>query len=338
MTAVVDFSPTQPVERGGAATGEVGPGSNTGQKVGGLVDAVTLVFSALTLEDWRLTQMPHLLARLFGFRDEVVAAPIRDRMWQFYPQSCVFVDREGEVVGKIGLGDRNGTVCISLMGTGTRWVRSWDNTARVVNELRGRITRCDVAFDDYHGEHLNVHALRDDALAGAFAEGGRPPGSRFISDEGSGKGCSLYVGSKGHKELNAYEKGKQLGNPASPWVRVECRMYAKHQFIPVEILTRPLDYLRGAYSHLSSLLVGVCTRIKTTRAQVEASAVALIRWAKTQMGPSLNLIAEAVGEGFAEFLREHIVREGHPGRFKGIAKGARLTELFREELACHASA
>jgi DNA relaxase NicK len=67
--------------------------------------------------------------------------------------------------------------------------------------------------------------------------------TRFISDEGHGTGCTLYVGGKGHKELCIYEKGKQQGMPESPWVRMEVRLYGKHvegRAVPVDALRDPV--------------------------------------------------------------------------------------------------
>ncbi|MDR0848010.1 MAG: replication initiation factor domain-containing protein [Propionibacteriaceae bacterium] len=50
-----------------------------------------------------------------------------------------------------------------------------------------------------------------------------PAGDWFT--EGHPKGCTLYVGSrKSAIFLRCYEKGKQLGDPVSDWVRVELQV------------------------------------------------------------------------------------------------------------------
>lgn len=335
MTAVafaVTFSPVAAGEKVGAV--EIGPRSNTGQKGGALIDYLTVVIPRSRIEERGLGDLRNLLGALFGFRGEVVNGPLRERPWQFYPHSAVLVDREGELVGRIGAGGNGDTICISLSGMGTRWVRNWHTCAMHLQALRGKISRCDVAFDDYEGECLDVHVLRDRASAGDFAQGGRPPASRFLSDEGNGSGCTLYVGGKGHKELCVYEKGKQLGVPGSKWVRAEVRLYGKHTVLPFDVLTNPLTYLLGSYTVLAEIIKGVCTRLRTVRKQVEVSAEALVTWAKRQLGPSLHVLREALGSEWAEFVQTRIVREGTPGRFRGIAKGDRLTELLRSELQC----
>lgn len=333
MTAAA-FSPVPDRSKAGEG-GELGPGSNTGQKgLGALIDYLTVVIPWSRVEERRLTDLRHLLGTIFGFRDEVVASAVRNKAWQFYAKSAVLIDREGEMVGRIGMDGNGDTICISLSGAGTRWVNNWHAAAIHLDKLGARISRCDVAHDDYDGEFLDVHALRARALAGEFAQGGRPPSSRFLSDEGSGTGCTLYVGGKGHKELCIYEKGKQLGAPESKWVRAEVRLYGKHQTVPLDILTNPLPYLLGSYSVLQQLIKGACTRLRTVRKQVEVTAEALVTWAKRQLGPSLHVLREALGDDFADFVGTRIVREGTPGRFRGIAKGSRLTELLRSELQC----
>lgn len=322
------FSGFQPVE---ADTGAgIGPRSNTGQKGGALVDYLTVVLDRELVEERGLSDLRNLLGTIFGFQGEVFPTPIRDKRWQYYPQSAVLVDREGEMVGRVGLGD---TVCISLSGAGTRWVHGWERVVKHLTALRARITRVDVAYDDYDGECLDVHALRKLAQQGEFAQGGRPPQSRFLSDEGSGKGCTLYIGAKGHKELCVYEKGKQQGMSESKWTRAELRMYGKHAAIPLEVLVYPLLYLRGGYDVLNRILKGVATRLRTVRKQVECNAVAMVRYLKRQVGPSLNLLRAALGPAWSELVETEILRDGQPGRFRGVAKGARLYSLVRDELS-----
>lgn len=153
-----------------------------------------------------------------------------------------------------------------------------------------------------------------------------------MSDEGHGTGNTLYVGGKGHKELCVYEKGKQMGLPSSPWTRCEVRLYGKHVEVPHDVVLNPAAYLRGSYSVLSGLIEGVCTRLKTIRKQVECSAEAAIAWAHRQVGPFLNVLRGAFGDSWADVAEARILRDGHPGRFRGIAKGEPLHNYVREEL------
>ena len=84
--------------------------------------------------------------------------------------------------------------------------------------------------------------------AGEFAANGRPPRSKLIDDLGSGEGKTLYVGNRKNGKLcRVYEKGRQLGNPSSPWVRVEVEFRNKSRVIPWDTLINPGHYLAGAY-------------------------------------------------------------------------------------------
>ena len=324
------FSPERPGKLG------VGPGSNTGQKVSALIDYLTVVIPLTRCEEAGLARLDHLLNTLFSFPHEVWATQWQEKRWQFYDHSAVILDREGEMVGRAGRGSNGSTVCISLSGAGCKYVRNWPNVQRQLERLGARITRCDVAWDDYEGTTLNVRNLRELARNKAFMQGGTPPKWRFIDDEGCNSGCTLYVGSKGHKELCVYEKGKQLGFERSEWVRAEVRLYGKHGDVPLSILNDPMAFLRGAYDVLAQLLIDIapdaCSRIKTERAQVEATGEALIEYLRRQVGPSLNVLLEAFGGSWADFMQHRVVREGSPGRFRGIAKGERLATLLREEL------
>lgn len=337
MSADGAFSPVGAGEKGVASVVAVGPGSNTGQKGGAaLVDYVTLVLPMARLEECGQTRLDLLLRNIFGIGHELRVTALRDKAWQFYQQSAAIVDRDGELVGRVGVGGNRETVCFSLSGAGCKWVRNWDYVAQRAATYHGRLSRVDVAFDDYDGAVLNVHAMRERALAGDFAEGGRPPRCRFLSDEGHGTGSTLYVGGKGHKELCIYEKGAQLGMPESKWVRAEVRLYGKHTEIPLDVLRDPGRYLRGAYSVLGEVLRGVCSRLATVRKSVEVTGEALVRYLRRQVGPSLDLLRRTFGPEWAAFAESRVLREGLPGRFRGIASADQLPQLMREQL-CHAS-
>lgn len=337
MALAEGFSPVCVGEKGQG--GQVGPGSNTGQKgeSAAIIDYLTLVMPETALEDVRCTNLELLLFRLFGFRGEVIAGELRSKNWMFYSKSAVLVDREGELVGRIGVGGNKGTICVSLSGAGCKWVKDWTRVEREARRVSARISRVDCAHDDYEGERLDVHALRERAAQGDFCEGGCPPRHRFLSDEGHGTGSTLYVGGKGHKELCVYEKGKQMGLKASRWVRAEVRLYGKHVEVPLDVLSNPAAYLRGSYSVMRELVAGVCTRLRTIRKQVEVSAEAAVEWAHRQVGPWLNVLRGAFGHSWADFCEARILREGHPGRFRGIAKGDALHTFVREEL-CRSAA
>ena len=322
-----DFSPAAPVN---------GPTSNTGQKSeqsGALVDYLTFTVKESALDAIGEWNHRELFFAVFG-RTGLSVSDLRPRFWQFYPASANIVDAIGESAGRIGQG-REETVCISLSGAGCARVQDWLHVANMLEMIGAKITRLDLAYDDYTGQTLNVHALEQAALRGEFAENGRPPKTSFLSDHGSGAGSTLYVGQKGHKQLCAYEKGKQLGNPESPWVRVEARLYGKHQHVPADALRRPGEFLRGAYSYLQKLLRGACDRCETIKQTVSDSAVAAVTWFRRQAGQTLGVILEAAGVELPEKLRNVISRNGTPGRFRRIPTDRLLANLSESiDLIC----
>lgn len=331
----LDFSPARPVKRGG----EDGPSSNTGQKGAsdeGIIDYLTLVIPRDKAAERGLSDLNFLVHTLFGVRDELRITPLREKRWQFYQLSALILDREGELVGRIGVGGNHDTICVSLSGAGCRYIASRDALYLHAQALHARISRIDCAHDDVDGRLLNVHRLRERAHAGDFAQGGRPPSLRFLSDEGSGTGSTLYVGGKGHKELCIYEKGKQLGLTESPWVRAEVRLYGKHMEIPLDVLLRPMEYMRGAYDVLAELLVGASNSIKSVRAIAAANAESMVRWMRRQIGQSVGLLRAALGDEWAEFMQTRIARDGRPARFRGLPKDAEFYTSIRSQL-CPAS-
>ncbi len=334
VDAFRDFSPV-----GAGEKPVIGPSSNTGQKdgAGALIDYLTIVLPASKADERGLGDLSHLLSTIFGTSRCLSVTALREKSWQFYRLSSMIIDRDGELCGRVGVDGNNGTICISLTGSGTRWVTNWHGVTHHLAHLDARISRVDLAYDDYEGDLLNVHALRRRAIDGDFAQGGRPPSSRFMSDEGHGTGSTLYVGGKGHKELCVYEKGRQLGLPESLWTRAEVRLYGKHAEVPLDALTRPLDFLRGSYDVLAEIITGTCERLETITRVAAANGEAMVRWARLQLGRTLSLLREAYGDSWSDFCEARILREGRPGRFRGIAPGDELPTLLREQLSCHAS-
>lgn len=141
-----------------------------------------------------------------------------------------------------------GTSLFSLSGEGCSVVKDWLAVHDFLEHRKARITRIDLAHDDYIGR-ISLESVRNWFEAGDFHAGkGHPPSGQFIDDFGSGKGKTLYVGQrKNGKLLRIYEKGKQLGDPNSPWVRWELELHNKDRVIPLRALLVPSQYLASAY-------------------------------------------------------------------------------------------
>jgi DNA relaxase NicK len=211
----------------------------------------------------------------------------------FYDHHMVIRNPGGKVAGifKIGGDNQKGTFCLELTGEGCAHVVAWAHTRSVLEGWGARMTRVDCAHDDREGRYTldDVKRWHDE---GGFTVRRTPAiGFQGYSD---GSGQTIYIGkNKGNQQLCVYEKGKQLGDPTSPWVRFEARFGAKYRDIPYDILERPWEYITGHYPPLS-WISQVTTRMETAVAKAAAGMAASIRHAKRQCGSVVNVIAEAI--------------------------------------------
>lgn len=328
---ITGFSAARPQDTWPA--GQVGPNSNTGPKSSQLteplIDFLTIVLPEKALKRSGCSDYREMFDWIFGTGAKIVMGAILDRTWQFHPQSATLIDETGEVAGKVGFAE-SGKICISVSGHGTRHVTNWRRAEEQLGLLDAYITRLDIAVDDLTGETFRPEIFRDAWHAGEFTSNGRPPEAQFISDEGSGKGCTLYIGQKGHKQLCIYEKGKQLGDPDSQYTRCELRLYAQKTILPLSALSNLREHFAGAYPLLAQYIVGEATKLLAKEAMVNASAVAMVRTLRQQAGTALRLCIDAMPDAALEFLLEHVARPGIPGRFKGVTGD--LPTLLRNEL------
>ena len=195
---------------------------------------------------------------------------------------------DGVNAGLIAWGGKNLGCYVSFMGTGCDAL----DMSRLFQEIKHipeiKITRIDLAHDDYAGTR-SINVARKLAKKGGFNSGGRPASYmyiesghlnqkvhkelkkefRFIPD----KGRSLYVGSReSGKLLRVYEKGIQMGDPKDKWVRWELELHSSQRVIPLEAMVKPSEYLAGAYPALSFLNEEqsvIKTIVKKTRMTVD---------------------------------------------------------------------
>ncbi|MDR3445144.1 replication initiation factor domain-containing protein [Dyella sp.] len=346
-----DFSPVGAHQ---SVASEKGPGTNRGQKgrVTGFavgIDWITATFPLARLEECSVTDLTQVADFIFGGNALLKVMLPTGRKFQFYDNYCVILDREGELAGRICFGGNNNTMQVELTGTGCHWVSNWAHVHFQLEILCARITHCDVAVDDFAGVAVGIHDLNELARGGVFAGAGRPPKTKFEDDHGHNTGCTLYVGKRGHKQYCAYEKGKEQKDETSPWIRHEMRFYGKHfgedddsgvlpmRGVPLDILLQPLRYFRGAYQYLADLcerigLVDGTNKLRVVKAKVEATANAMVKWLRTQVGPSLRVICDALGEDAWEYVDKNVTREGRPSRWKAVGAAEQLHQLVRQQL------
>lgn len=234
--------------------------------------------------------------------------------WQGYDNR---IDLGG--FGLLGHGGEHqrGTVHLELDAHGCARIQDW-NAVRVWCEAYGvRITRIDLAHDDFSGEWVSVAAARAWFDAGQFNTGGRAPYARLVDDLGSEKGKTLYVGQRQNGKLcRIYEKGKQLGDPRSPWCRVEVEFRGKSREIPHDILVRPSSYLAGAYPCLAYLSQRQ-DKVRTLRKSAEIGYSRMVECLRSQYGPALNVMLRVEGgDPFA--VLEQAMRPGTPKRLEHL--------------------
>ena len=329
MGADGTFSPVEPRK-----SRPMGPGCNTGQKstlTAPLIDTCTAVLDSDQAKAWaRKKPLTEILRDLFHTGTSIAVGPLQDRqLYMGFPRSATLVDETGSVCGKIGVAD-DGRIVINLTGQGCQHVPYWPAVADNLDNIGAHLSRVDIAVDDLTGETFDIHHFKNLHAEGAFMLNGRPPTASFVDDLGSGKGCSLYVGQKGHKQLNVYEKGKQLGDPESGHTRCELRLYAKRIDLPNDALRNPGKYFGAAYPILAQYVIGEIERLGLKEQIADMSWRAMKKFLRTQAGTSLQFVLDLLGDDALQFIQKEIARQGRPGRFKRFAGDPR--ELLRKQL------
>ena len=241
-----------------------------------------------------------------------------DRVGKWNGYTNVF-DLGGHGLLGIGGETQNGTIHVSLTGSGCAHVRDWQAVQDWMQALKVRITRADLAHDDFEGKTLNIETAVHWYHEGHFKAGGRNPAHRVEGDwldPGSPKGRTLYIGRKANGKLACiYEKGKQQGDPSSPWTRAEVRLGGKSRVIPLDVLTRPGVYLAGAYPCFA-FLSAVQDKIRTGSKVVSMSLASVIHHTRQTGGKVVNLL-RTLYAGDDSKVVEALTRPGFPKRLAG---------------------
>jgi phage replication initiation protein len=223
-----------------------------------------------------------------------------------------FAFERGKVLFAVG-GNAN-TAFLSIPGDGCALVPGWLELASLLRDgLGARLTRLDLAHDDFEGLH-SVDAMVECYRRGEFRAGGRSPSCKqmgnWLFPDGTGR--TFYVGERRNGKLfRAYEKGKMLGDCASPWVRHEVQFGNRDRVIPWEAVVEPGRYLAGAYPALV-FIAKDASRIATLRRTDAISYKRLVHHAAVAYGPLLNVMRER--EGSDEAVVQKLKRPGAPRR------------------------
>lgn len=272
----------------------------------------------LAIIDWlRFTFLPagsvndamDQLKRYFAlwFPLPVNFVPSEKGMFGYKSSFDVMIWKDGEFmrIAMVAMGGNStgNTMMVDVSGKGCSLVSCWQSVFATLQDLDARITRVDTALDLLEG--FTLEQFDDLYLAGEFNCGGRIPTRRYF-EGGDSKdlhslGRTLYLGKKANgKELCIYEKGKQLGDSTSEWLRIEIRFGNRDRVIPHDVVLNPTTYFAGAFIALEDLVESIKTKIKTDQKDiaVEERAIVLKRlthYLVTAYGKTIYQLAHELG-------------------------------------------
>lgn len=253
----------------------------------------------------QLSMSRHLI-NIFGFG----ITSQRKNGANFYQTSWTL----GDGWGMVCHGGQRGTILVMLSGEGCAAAKpGWELRLKTFleNSKRARISRVDLAHDDYTGTTYSVDRADQEHTDGLFHIHGRNPDCEHRGNwkNPNGKGRTLNIGNRSNgKFCRVYEKGRQLGDKSSNWVRIEVEFKGKDRIIPFDVLLRPGEYLAAAYPAFGWINLAQ-ERIFTSQKVTEASIEKAKAWIKHQCGSSLKWLRDILGD--EEFFKE-LLRDGDP--------------------------
>ena len=220
-----------------------------------------------------------------------------------------------------------GTVSVELTGAACARVaaarpfaEAWGHVRCLLETVGAKITRLDIAHDDYSGTR-NLDTAVSMYEAGDFKPSGGGGAQPAMNRQGwnDGSGETVYIGkSTGSRQLCVYEKGREQGlrdgDVGVNWVRWEARFFNRDRPVPLEALDAPWAFMVGQYpalSWISACMTVVRVAVKRTKANLAGA----IRHCKRQYGSLLGLIArnQMDDEMIGRFIRLKLARASMPG-------------------------
>ncbi len=243
----------------------------------------------LVSDDEYVVRASMVLNDIFGFG---ITEKANHTGGRFY-SSCWLMGTDNAQYGRVHFGGQNNTMLVEITATGCNAASDgWESRLYqfITKAVRPKITRIDIAKDFFNGEYTPEQA-KADRLAGKFTNHHVMPDGESVGtdwESNNGKGKTYYVGSReSSKYVRVYEKGKQLGDKESNWVRFEIEFKAKDIVIPFEVLTAPGEYFGGAYP-ICSQFQEKSQRIETVKKVLDLTFERCIEVAKNQVGRAIN--------------------------------------------------
>ncbi|MEQ1343693.1 replication initiation factor domain-containing protein [Acinetobacter seifertii] len=232
------------------------------------------------------------LEHIFGFTTTLC----RKKGLNFYDESYVL----GEDFGFLCIGGQRNTILIMINGRGCNFAKSgWE--LRLYNFLvtkakRAKLTRVDIAHDDFEGKHVSVDWGNMQDGLGGFQLGNRAPNIEHKGNwrRPNGKGRTLCIGSRDSgKYLRLYEKGRAEGDPDDNWQRAEVEFKAIDRVLPFDMLLAPSEYFIAAYPCFRDLAVHLQPeRIETISKTAQINFQTAIANLKHQYGKYINVFKD----------------------------------------------
>lgn len=285
------------------------------------IDWLALSFSPAKGEGDSIAQLLAQLAPLLGL--PCIPAVSKGRGWNGYTTRHDLTNGQDVPLGLIASGGerQRGTIHVELNAHACALVQNWHDFKAWVDENAARLTRSDLAYDDLEGQTFTMQKMADWYQQGEFNCGGRQPSHTLAGDwlaDSSPSGRTLYIGKRENgKMLRIYEKGKQLGDTASPWVRVELELRGKNRIIPSDVLINPGKYLAGSFRCLNFLSI-VQEKIRTITKAATISYARAVEHARLMVGKLVNVMMMVAGGDAFQVISE-LNRDGYPERLKNYA-------------------
>jgi phage replication initiation protein len=248
-------------------------GESTSRGAKAIVDYLRFTFLPSVGISESLEQIRRYMALWFPLPVNFV--PSDKGMFGYESSHDVMIWTNGEMlrVGIIACGGSTAgnTMMVDMSGQGCSLVNDWQAVYATLQDLDARLTRADTALDLMEG--FTVQQFDDLYFAGEFNCGGRIPSRRYFEGGDShnqyAHGRTLYLGKKANgKELCIYEKGKQLGNAESEWIRIEIRFGNRDRVIPHDIVLDPTKYFAGGFIALEHLVESIAQKIRTDQKDI----------------------------------------------------------------------
>lgn len=225
--------------------------------------------------------------------------------------------RDGINCGLIAWGGKNSGVYVSLSGKGLAQV-NYESLHSILSGLPfPKITRVDLAYDDFDGEYDYCWALKQ-YHGGGFTAGGNMPKCGIVCSGGAPdsdgglffeNGRTFYVGSrKNGKVYRGYEKGRQMASISETfgsqldWFRHEVEIHAQKRVIPLSVLLSPADYFVGAYPCLGDIVKASGKRISIKKKIFRNQLDGLVTSARNSYGKLITFLSEHMKYSSDEIL------------------------------------